>query len=78
MGKYQICKPFKTNIVDFRSHLQCIKFFLKSDHTRMFDVKGDNHQSPNHNFFVSGAPNDGFLVNTLKTLFTQLRVRLDL
>ena len=40
----------------------------------MFDVKGDNHQSPNHNFFVSGVPNDGFLVNTLKTLFTQLRV----
>ena len=39
----------------------------------MVDVKGDNHQSPNHNFFVSGAPNDGFLVNTLKTLFTQLK-----
>ena len=44
----------------------------------MVDVKGDNHQSPDHNFFVSGAPNDGFLVDTLKTLFTQLRVRLDL
>ena len=51
---------------------------LYSDHIRMVDVKGDNHQSPNHNFFVSGAPNDGFLVNTLKTLFRQLRVRSDL
>ena len=77
MGKYIICKPFKTWLPIFRSHLQCIKFFLKSDHIRMVDVKGDNYQSPNHNFFVSGAPNDDFLVNTLKTLFRQLRVRLD-
>ena len=70
--------PLKHDCRFFAAICNVFKFFLKSDHIRMVDVKGDNYQSPNHNFFVSGTPNDGFLVNTLKTLFRQLRVRLDL